>query len=88
MATELTPDKPAEASFANHVSQPNFRDVHVVTIEDGEDGMLVAKCSEIDVVTQGKTDEELQHNVLESVELMREELGKDKDFSIEIKRKT
>ena len=88
MATELTPDKPAEASFANHVPQPNFRDVHVVTIEDGEDGMLVAKCPEIDVVTQGKTDEELQHNVLESVELMREELGKDKDFSIEIKRKT
>ena len=54
MATELTPDKPAEASLANHVPQPNFRDVHVVTIEDGEDGMLVAKCSEVDVVTQGK----------------------------------
>ena len=36
---------------------------------------------------KAKTDEELQHNVLESVELMREELGKDKDFSIEVKRK-
>jgi len=50
--------------------------------------MLVAKCPELRVVTQGNNESDVQRNVMEAIVLMREELGKDKEFSIDVRRTT
>ena len=57
-----------------------------MTLEDGKDGMLVARCPELSVVTQGRSADDAQRNALEAVELMRKELGRDGEFSIYIRR--
>ena len=59
----------------------------MATIENGEDGMLMAKCPELGVTTQGKTVEDARHNAIEATGLMREELDKGKEFSITAKGK-
>ena len=64
----------------------NLRDHHIVTLEEGEDGMIIAKCAEINVITQGKSMDDTEKNVVGAVSLMREELGKDKEFSISLRR--
>ncbi len=61
------------------------RDLHLVTLETGEDGMVIAKCPEINVITQGKTFEDAEKNIVEAINLMREELEKDKEFSISVR---
>ena len=48
--------------------------------------MIIAKCAEINVITQGKSMNDTEKNVVEAVSLMREELGKDKEFSISLRR--
>ena len=70
----------------NTEMKSNLRDHHIVTLEEGEDGMIVAKCAEINVITQGKFMDDTEKNVVEAVSLMREELGKDKEFSISLRR--
>lgn len=64
----------------------HLRDHHLVTLELGEDGWFVARCKEINVVTQGKSFEDATKNAVEAIELVREELGKTQEFSISIKR--
>ncbi len=64
----------------------HLRDLHLVTLEEGENGMIVAKCTEINVITQGKSFDDAERNVVEAISLMREELGKDKEFSISVRR--
>ena len=76
-----------EIGVQAHTTQSNLRDAHLVTLEGGEDGMLVARCPELDVVTQGKNADDAQRNALEAVELMREELGRGGEFSIDIRGK-
>lgn len=83
----LTP-KSEEINPQNRPQESMLRDTHVVAVEDGEDGMLVAKCAELNVVTQGKDMCDVQHNAIEAVELMREELGKRKEFSIGVRKKS
>ena len=85
MSTE-SDGKLTKADLQNQIPKSTLREVHVVTIEDGEDGMLVAKCPELNVITQGKTVEDTQYNVIEAIELMREELGKENEFSIDVRR--
>ena len=75
-----------EIDVQAHTAQSNLRDAHVVTLEDGQDGMLVARCPELNVVTQGRGADDAQRNALEAVELMREELGRGGEFSIYIRR--
>ena len=86
MPTELY-SKRTEVDLQNQIPKSTLREVHVVTIENGEDGMLIAKCPELDVVTQGKTVKDTQYNAIEAIELMREELGKENEFSIDVRRK-
>lgn len=61
-----------------------FRKEYLVEFEQGDDGWIVAKCPEVNVVTQGKTPEELQQNVIEAVELA---LGEDKQFIVRMVEK-
>ena len=56
-----------------------------VVLAKGEDGWIVAKCSELNVVSQGRTYEEAEKNVVEAVELVLEDTAT-KEFSISITR--
>jgi len=85
--SEPVPGKHTETDLQNQAPRSALRDLHTVTVEDGEDGMLVAKCPELDVVTQGRNLEDVRHNATEAVGLMREDLGKDGEFSVDIRRK-
>jgi len=59
---------------------------YIVTLESGMDGWIIAKCPALNVVTQGKTIKEAKKNAREAMDLMVEEFGKDKEFSIIVKR--
>lgn len=50
-------------------------------IRKGMDGFFVASCSEVDVVSQGKTTKEALENLKEAVELFIEEFGLPKTAS-------
>lgn len=76
-----------EIGVQAHTAQSGLRDTHVVTVEDGEDGMLVARCPELGIVTQGRSADDAQRNALEAVGLMRKELDKDGEFSIDVRKK-
>lgn len=85
---ESTLDKCVRINLQGKTTGSVSRDAYVVNIEDGQDGMLVAKCPELRVVTQGNNESDVQRNVMEAIVLMREELGKDKEFSIDVRRTT
>ena len=70
-----------------HAPPSRPRDMYVVTVEDGEDGMLVAKCQQLNVITQGKTMDDVQRNAIEAIELMLEAIGKPREFYMHVKRK-
>jgi predicted RNase H-like HicB family nuclease len=69
------------------LSTSALRDSYVVTIESGLDDWLIAKCPTLNVVTQGKTQDEVTKNVVDAISLMLEELGKPKEFTILTRRK-
>ena len=77
--------KRAEADPQSQTLCSVLRDVHVVTVEDGEDGTKIAKCPELNVVTQGRSTDDAQHNAIEAIELMREELGKKNEFGVDVR---
>ena len=83
-ATESVP-KCTEVGLQDQIVESVLRDVYVVTIEDGEDGMKIAKCPELNIVTQGRSIDDAQHNAIEAIELMREEMGKTKEFSMDVR---
>jgi len=64
-----------------------IRKPYQVTIRKGQDGYIVAKCSELHVVSQGKTEEGAIMDAVEFMESVLEEQGKKKEFSIRLNRK-
>lgn len=84
MPERAVPDKRTEADLRVRVPESTARDGHTVTIEDG---MLVAKCPELGVVTQGRGVEDARRSVVEAIGLMREELGRGGEFGIDVRRK-
>jgi predicted RNase H-like HicB family nuclease len=63
------------------------RDTYTVQLKKGEDGWIIATVPELKgVVTQGKTEDEAEKNAAEATELMLEELGRNTEFTLVIKR--
>ena len=58
-----------------------------VILDKDEDGVIFARCNELHANAEGKTEIEAKNNIKESVELMIEELGKDKGYSLKFIRK-
>ena len=87
ISTDLTSNKLDGVNLQHQVLPSTLREMHIVTVENGKDGMLIAKCSELDVITQGKTIKEVQYNAIEAIELMRSELDKADEFSVNFTRK-
>ena len=87
MSTALISHEPNKIYLQYQASQSILREQYSVIIEDGEDGMLIAKCPKLDVITQGKTENDALRNVIECIELMLDELGQAKEFSVVINKK-
>lgn len=65
------------------------RQTYSIVLAQGEDGWIVVKCPELlGVITQGKTEKEALQNAIEAIELMLDELGRDKEFNVIVTRKT
>lgn len=64
-----------------------IRQPYQITIRKGQDGYIVAKCSELHVVSQGKTEAGAIMDAVEFMESVLEEQGKKKEFSITLNRK-
>jgi len=47
--------------------------------------MKIAKCPELNVVTQGRSTDDAQRNAIEAIGLMREELGKKNEFGVDVR---
>jgi predicted RNase H-like HicB family nuclease len=59
---------------------------HVVLDKD-EDGIIFARCDELHANSEGKTETEAKSNIREAIDLMVEDLKKDKDYSLKFIRK-
>ncbi len=47
---------------------------------------MVGSCPELNVITQGKTQGEIERNAIEAIELVLEEISpKDKEFTLRVK---
>lgn len=68
------------------MSETSPRRNFLVTLEKGEDGYIIAKCAELDVITQGKTYDEAEKNIIEAIELVLEDDSNSKEFSISVRR--
>ncbi|MGI0046441.1 MAG: type II toxin-antitoxin system HicB family antitoxin [Nitrosotalea sp.] len=58
-----------------------------VILDKDEEGMIFARCNELHANAEGKTETEAKNNIKESIELMIEEIGKDKGYSLKFIRK-
>lgn len=63
------------------------RKSYSVVLQKGQDGWIVVRCPELQVVTQGKDEQEALRNAIEAIDLMLEELGRDKEFNLIVIRK-
>ena len=58
-----------------------------VILDKDEDGIIFARCNELHANAEGKTEEEVKNNINEAIELMVEDLVKDKDYSLKFIRR-
>jgi len=62
-----------------------IRTVYHVVLQKGQDGWIIAKCLEFPgAISQGKTVEEAQRNIIEAISLLLEDIheGETQEFSI------
>ena len=63
-----------------------LRKEYVLNLTHGQDGWLIGSCPELNVITQGKTQGEIERNAIEAIELVLEEISpNDKEFTLKIK---
>jgi predicted RNase H-like HicB family nuclease len=58
-----------------------------VILDKDEDEIIFARCNELHANAEGKTEAEAKTNVKEAIELMVEDLEKDKDYSLKFIRR-
>lgn len=58
-----------------------------VILDKDEDGMIFARCDDLHANAEGKTEAEAKASIKEAIELMVEDLNKDKSFSLKFVRK-
>jgi len=89
--SEVTDQSTIEQTLRYHELKTDLkltiRQPYQITIRKGQDGYIVAKCSELHVVSQGKTEAGAIMDAVEFMESVLEEQGKKKEFSIILNRK-
>lgn len=58
-----------------------------VILDKDEDGIIFARCNELHANAEGRTEKEVKTNINEAIELMIEDIGKNKDYSIKFIRR-
>ena len=58
-----------------------------VILDKDEDGAIFARCDELHANAESKTEAEAKTNINEAIELMVEDLVKDKDYSLKFIRR-
>ncbi len=58
-----------------------------VILDKDEDKIIFARCNELHANAEGKTEAEVKTNINEAIELMVEDLVKDKDYSLKFIRR-
>lgn len=58
-----------------------------VILDKDEDGIIFARCNKLHANAEGRTEEEVKTNIKEAIELMVEDLVKDKDYSLKFIRR-
>lgn len=70
-----------------HSTSTVSKKTYQVILEKDEDDMIFARCNELHANAEGKIEDEAKDNIKEVIELMVEDLGKDKDYSLKFIRK-
>jgi len=70
-----------------HSASAVSKKTYDVVLDRDEDGMVFARCDELHANAEGKNEPEAKANIKESIELMIEDLKKDKGFSLKFIRK-
>lgn len=85
--TQLLDEKNVQYDSGYYIRSMSFpRESFLVTLEKGEDNWIIAKCPELNVVTQGKTYDEAERNAIDAIELVLDDSEKTKQFSISVRR--
>lgn len=70
---------------SNDLSLAYPRKTYDVTLQK-EDDWVIAQCQELNVVSQGKSFEEAEINVIQAIEIVLEDQGNTEEFSISVRR--
>ena len=70
-----------------HSTSAVSKKTYQVILDKDESGMIFARCDELHANAEGKTEVEVKDNIKEVIELMVEDLGKDKGYSLKFVRK-
>ncbi len=70
-----------------HSTSAVSKKTYQIVLDKDEDGMIFARCDELHANAEGKTEAEAKANIKESIELMVEDLKKNKSFSLKFIRK-
>jgi predicted RNase H-like HicB family nuclease len=66
----------------------SLKRVYNIEFSKGENGWIVVRCLDLPGLnTQGKDEKEATKNTVEAIELMEEELGRNKEFNLSIQYK-
>lgn len=61
--------------------------IYKVILDKDEDGIIFARCNELHANAEGRTEKEVKTNINEAIELMVEDLEKNKDYSLKFIRR-
>ncbi|MDE1764770.1 MAG: type II toxin-antitoxin system HicB family antitoxin [Thaumarchaeota archaeon] len=70
-----------------HSTSAVSKKTYQVVLDKDGDGIIFARCDELHANAEGKTEAEARSSVKEAIEMMVEELKKDKDYSLKFVRK-
>jgi predicted RNase H-like HicB family nuclease len=70
-----------------HSTSAVSKKTYQVVLDKDEDGVIFARCDELHANAEGKTETEAKAGIKEAIDLMVEDLRKDKSYSLKFIRK-
>jgi len=86
MSLEITSKGHESCIVFDPIITQQFQSTYVVYSEKENDGFVI-DCPELNVTTQGNTEQEAITNIIEAIELFLETEGKNNNFNIDLRRK-
>ncbi|MGI0087342.1 MAG: type II toxin-antitoxin system HicB family antitoxin [Nitrosotalea sp.] len=70
-----------------HSTSAVSKKIYHVVLDKDEDGIIFARCDELHANAEGKTEAEAKAGIKDAIDLMVEDLRKDKGYSLKFVRK-